>query len=78
MPSSESVSDAVRAKMKFATAVRTAMDDLMVRCGYSRERATNALLKKISRESDSSSSYSAINLKDEDVSIEIYVPPNFY
>lgn len=67
MPSFESVSDADRAKTEFAAAVRTGIDALMARCGYSRERAVGALLKKISRGSDSSSSSSIIKLKDEEI-----------
>jgi len=49
MPSRESVSEAVRARTEFATAVRTGIDALMGRCGYSRERAVLSLLKEINR-----------------------------
>lgn len=49
MPSRESVSDEIRARTEFATAVRQGIDALMGRCGYSRERATLALLKELNR-----------------------------
>jgi len=49
MPSRESVSEAIRARTEFATAVRTGIGALMSRCGYSRERATLALLKELNR-----------------------------
>jgi len=35
--------------MEFSAAVRTGMDALMGRCGYSRERATMALLRELNR-----------------------------
>ena len=49
MPSRESVSEEIRARTEFATAVRQGIDALMGRCGYSRERATLALLKELNR-----------------------------
>lgn len=49
MPSRESVSEAIRARTEFTAAVRTGIDALMGRCGYSRERATLALLKELNR-----------------------------
>ncbi len=49
MPSRESVSEEVRAKTEFTTAVRNGIEALMGRCGYSRERATLALLKELNR-----------------------------
>mmetsp|Transcript_3600 Transcript_3600/g.7871 ORF Transcript_3600/g.7871 Transcript_3600/m.7871 type:complete len:265 (-) Transcript_3600:394-1188(-) len=49
MPSRESVSEAIRARSEFATAVKIGIDALMGRCGYSRERAANALLKELNR-----------------------------
>lgn len=49
MPSRESVSEEMRAKTEFTAAVRTGIDALMSRCGYSRERATLALLKELNR-----------------------------
>lgn len=49
MPSRESVSGTIRAKMEFTTAVRTGVNALMSRCGYSRERAVSALLKELNR-----------------------------
>jgi len=47
MPSRESVSEMIRARTEFTAAVRTGIDALMGRCGYSRERATLALLKEL-------------------------------
>lgn len=49
MPSRESVSDEIRARTEFAAAVRNGIEVLMGRCGYSRERATLALLKELNR-----------------------------
>lgn len=49
MPSRESVSEAIRAKTEFTIAVRRGIEALMGRCGYSRERATLALLKELNR-----------------------------
>jgi len=49
MPSRESVSETIRARTEFITAVRTGIDALMGRCGYSRERATLVLLKELNR-----------------------------
>jgi hypothetical protein len=49
MPSRESVSDEIRARTEFAAAVRNGIDALMGRCGFSRERATLALLKELNR-----------------------------
>ena len=49
MPSRESVSEAIRARTEFTAAVRTGIDALMGRWGYSRERATLALLKELNR-----------------------------
>ena len=69
MPSRESVSDAIRARTEFATAVRTGIDALMCRCGYSRERATNALLKELNRGPECSSSFKPT---DEEVRIVLY------
>lgn len=46
MPSQESVTDA---KQKFINAVMEGTSVLMERCGYSRERATSALLRELSR-----------------------------
>jgi hypothetical protein len=53
MPSQESVSSEVRARTEFAAAVRTGIDALMTRCGYSRERAVHALLKELNRDTAS-------------------------
>jgi len=49
MPSRESVSEEIRARTEFTTAVRQGIEALMGRCGYSRERATLALLKELNR-----------------------------
>jgi hypothetical protein len=49
MPSRESVSETIRARTEFITAVRTGIEALMGRCGYSRERATLVLLKELNR-----------------------------
>jgi len=43
------VSGTIRARMDFSAAVRTGMNALMDRCGYSRERATMALLRELNR-----------------------------
>lgn len=55
MPSRESVSEEVRARTEFATAIRNGIEALMGRCGYSRERATMALLKELNRGNGSES-----------------------
>jgi hypothetical protein len=49
MPSRESVSEEILARTEFTSAVRTGIDVLMGRLGYSRERATMALLKELNR-----------------------------
>lgn len=49
MPSRESVSEEILARTEFTSAVRTGIDALMGRLGYSRERATMALLKELNR-----------------------------
>ena len=49
MPSRESVPGTVRARIEFSAAVRTGVNALMSRCGYSRERAITALLKELNR-----------------------------
>eukprot|EP00536_Pseudo-nitzschia_multiseries_P011540 jgi/Psemu1/308321/fgenesh1_kg.399_\ len=49
MPSRESVPEEIRARTEFVAAVRTGIDALMGRCGYSRERAVNSLLKELNR-----------------------------
>jgi len=68
MPSRESVSEAIRARTEFATAVRTGIDALMGRCGFSRERATNALLKELNRgPADCSSLSSSSKPTDDEV-----------
>lgn len=46
MPSQESITDA---KERFIVAVMEGISVLMARCGYSRERATSALLRELSR-----------------------------
>uniref|UniRef100_A0A7S4EMM4 Uncharacterized protein n=2 Tax=Pseudo-nitzschia australis TaxID=44445 RepID=A0A7S4EMM4_9STRA len=53
MPSRESVPEDFRARTEFIAAVRTGIDVLMGRCGYSRERAINVLLKELNRGPDS-------------------------
>jgi len=57
MPSRESVPEEVRARTEFVAAVRTGIDALMGRCGYSRERAIHILLKEINRGQDSCSTW---------------------
>lgn len=66
MPSRESVSEEVRAKTEFTTAVRNGIDALMGRCGYSRERATLALLKELNRGNGPES-----KPKDDEVCIKV-------
>ena len=46
MPCEESIADA---KATFVSAVSEGIDVLMNRCGYSRERATSALLRELNR-----------------------------
>ena len=40
------------AKSRFAEAVREGIDVLMTQCGFSRERATSALLRELARGED--------------------------
>jgi hypothetical protein len=47
------------AKTQFTLAVQIAIDALMNKCGYSRERATTALLKELNRSSSTSTSTSS-------------------
>ena len=44
--------DAAVAKERFATAVKDGISALMTRCGYSRERATSALLRELTKGED--------------------------
>jgi hypothetical protein len=60
MPSQESIADA---KETFITAVMEGISVLMERCGYSRERATSALLRELSR-----GEFDFIRPTDEEVS----------
>jgi hypothetical protein len=60
MPSQESITDA---KERFITAVMEGISVLMERCGYSRERATSALLRELSR-----GEFELIRPTDEEVS----------
>ena len=64
MPSQESVTDA---KQKFINAVMEGTSVLMERCGYSRERATSALLRELSR-----GEFDVIRPTDEEVSDMLY------
>lgn len=64
MPSQESITDA---KERFITAVVEGISVLMERCGYSRERATSALLRELSR-----GEFEFIRPTDEEVS-DLYI-----